>query len=124
MISVMKNYASFLMMLALSGCATTPSLYNWGTYPQQTYLMYVSPDKATATMQIAKLEQEIETTKSQGQAVPPGLYGHLGLLYLQTQNMPKAEHYFEFEKSTYPESSVLMDRLLKKKTTSTESASL
>lgn len=120
----MKNYASFLMILALSGCATTPSLYSWGTYPQQTYLMNVSPEKATATMQIATLEKEIEQTKAKGLAVPPGLYGHIGLLYLQTQNMQKAEQYFELEKNTYPESSVLMDRLLKKKTTNTGSSAL
>lgn len=120
----MKNYASFLMVLMLSGCATTPSLYSWGTYPQQTYLMYVSPEKATATMQIAQLEQDIETAKAKGLAVPPGLYGHLGLLYLQTQNMQKAGQYFELEKNTYPESSILMDRLLQKRNTTKESASL
>ena len=48
--------------------------------------------------------------------MPPGLYAHLGLLNLNLNNGPRAVEYFELERQVYPESTVLMDRLLKKMT--------
>jgi hypothetical protein len=41
----------------------------------------------------------------------------LGLLNLNINNAPRAIEYFELERQVYPESTVLMDRLLKKMTT-------
>ena len=78
----MKNIiAALLVTVGLVGCAsTTPkTLYNWGSYPQQNYLMYSEPGKALPSTQILKLEAEIEKSKGQNLAVPPGLYAHMGL---------------------------------------------
>ncbi|MCH7394871.1 DUF4810 domain-containing protein [Acinetobacter dispersus] len=104
-----------LITIGLVGCAAGPQpLYSWGSYTQQTYLMYNQPEKATPSAQIIKLEAEIEKAKAKNQAVPPGLYAHLGLLSLQVNNAQKAVEYFQLERQVYPESTVLMDRLLRK----------
>lgn len=104
-----------LITIGLVGCAAGPqSLYSWGSYTQQTYLMYNQPEKATPSAQIIKLEAEIEKAKAKNLAVPPGLYAHLGLLSLQVNNAQKAVEYFQLERQVYPESRVLMDRLLRK----------
>lgn len=118
----MKKIIAFsLIGLGLVGCVSAPKpLYSWGSYTQQTYLMYNAPEKATPSAQIIKLEAEIEKAKGKGLAVPPGLYAHLGLLYLQTENSQKAIEYFQLERQVYPESTALMDRLLKKMGVSTE----
>lgn len=118
----MKKIITFCLIgLGLVGCVSAPKpLYSWGSYTQQTYLMYNAPEKATPSAQIIKLEAEIEKAKGKGLAVPPGLYAHLGLLYLQTENSQKAIEYFQLERQVYPESTVLMDRLLKKMGASTE----
>ena len=112
----MKNVFLLLLgSLALGGCASQPSaLYSWGSYPEQSYLMYSQPQKAAPTMQIQKLEAEIEGAKAKNLAVPPGLYAHLGLMYSEQGNMNKAVEYFQLERQVYPESTILMDRLLKK----------
>ncbi|MDM1323115.1 MULTISPECIES: DUF4810 domain-containing protein [Acinetobacter] len=108
------------MSLSLVGCASGPkSLYSWGTYPQQTYLLLSVPEKTSPQEQIAKLEKDIEKAKAKNAAVPPGLYAHLGLLNLNLNNGPRAVEYFELERQVYPESTVLMDRLLKKMTSQT-----
>lgn len=116
----MKNIFLFLgavMSLSLVGCASGPkSLYSWGTYPQQTYLLLSVPEKTSPQEQIAKLEKDIEKAKAKNAAVPPGLYAHLGLLNLNLNNGPRAVEYFELGRQVYPESTVLMDRLLKKMT--------
>lgn len=110
-----KILCTGLMATGLVGCATGPQpLYSWGTYTQQTYLMYNAPEKATPSAQMIKLEAEIEKAKAKNLAVPPGLYAHLGLLSLQNNNAQKAVEYFQLERQVYPESSVLMDRLLQK----------
>ncbi|MEN5172904.1 DUF4810 domain-containing protein [Acinetobacter higginsii] len=104
-----------LITIGLVGCAAGPQpLYSWGSYTQQTYLMYNQPEKATPSAQIIKLEAEIEKAKAKNLAVPPGLYAHLGLLSLQVNNAQKAAEYFQLERQVYPESTVLMDRLLRK----------
>ena len=104
-----------LIAIGLVGCAAGPQpLYSWGSYTQQTYLMYNQPEKATPSAQIIKLEAEIEKAKAKNLAVPPGLYAHLGLLSLQVNNAQKAVEYFQLERQVYPESTVLMDRLLRK----------
>ncbi|WP_151715067.1 DUF4810 domain-containing protein [Acinetobacter sp. TUM15071] len=104
-----------LITIGLVGCAAGPQpLYSWGSYTQQTYLMYNQPEKATPSAQIIKLEAEIEKAKAKNLAVPPGLYAHLGLLSLQVNNAQKAVEYFQLERKVYPESTVLMDRLLRK----------
>ena len=103
--------------MTLVGRVSAPkSLYSWGEYPQQTYLMLSLPEKTSPQEQIGKLEKHIEKAKAKNAAVPPGLYAHLGLLNLNINNGPRAVQYFELERQTYPESTVLMDRLLKKMT--------
>ncbi|USA45898.1 DUF4810 domain-containing protein [Acinetobacter sp. C26M] len=110
-----KILLTSLITIGLVGCAAGPQpLYSWGSYTQQTYLMYNAPEKAMPNAQITKLEAEIEKAKGKNLAVPPGLYAHLGLLYLQENNAQKATEYFQLERQVYPESTVLMDRLLQK----------
>ena len=108
---------SGLISLSLVGCATAPkSLYSWGEFPQQTYLSLSLPEKAMPQDQVLKLEKDVEKAKAKNLAVPPGLYAHLGLQYLNINDAPRAIQYFELERQVYPESTVLMDRLLKKMT--------
>jgi hypothetical protein len=106
-----------LVSLSLVGCVSAPkSLYSWGQYPQQTYLLLTVPEKVSPQEQIVKLEKDIEKAKAKNTAVPPGLYAHLGLLNLNINNGPRAIEYFELERQVYPESTILMDRLLQKMT--------
>lgn len=105
-----------LSLLSLVGCASAPkALYSWGEFPKQTYLSLSLPEKSSPQDQVLKLEKDIEQAKAKNAAVPPGLYAHLGMQYLNMNNAAKASQYFELERQVYPESTVLMDRLLMKK---------
>ncbi len=76
------------------------------------YAMYATPDNATADIQIIKLEEDIQKARSKGKLLPPGFYAHLGYLYFQQGNPGLAKRAFETEKQAFPESSVLMDRMM------------
>lgn len=103
------------LCLALVGCGGgNPSLYRWGVFPQQTYNYMSEKSKVSPLEQIALLEKDIEKSKAENRAVPPGLYAHLGLLNLDIQNSQQAAMYFQLEKQVYPESTVLMNRLLQR----------
>lgn len=107
--------ALIALSLVLVGCGgADPSLYRWGEFPQQTYYYMSEKAKISPLEQITSLEKDIEQTKAENKAVPPGLYAHLGLLNLDIQNSQRAAMYFQLEKQAYPESTVLMNRLLQR----------
>ena len=110
--TVLALIALSLVLVGCGGGAT--SLYRWGEFPQQTYNYMSERSKVSPLEQIARLEKDIEKSKAENRAVPPGLYAHLGLLNLDIQNAQQAAMYFQLEKQVYPESTVLMNRLLQR----------
>lgn len=98
-------------VVVLAGCAPQ-TLYSWGSYEPMVYAMYATPDNATADIQIIRLEEDIQKARAKGNSLPPGFYAHLGYLYFQQGNIELARRAFETEKSAFPESAVLMDRMI------------
>ena len=98
--------------LLLAGCQTARPLYYWGNYEPITYESYVKPDKATAEIQIEKLQEDIQKASATNLGVPPGLHAQLGYLYYQQGKLDLAEKEFSAEKALFPESGPFIDRLL------------
>ncbi len=95
----------------LTGCAA-PTLYSWGSYESNVYAMYATPDNATADLQVIKMEEDIQKARAKNKKLPPGFYAHLGYLYYQQGDSKLAKRAFETEKSAFPESAVMMDRMI------------
>jgi hypothetical protein len=93
------------------GCAT-PSLYTWGHYEELIYVSYAMPGKASPQMQVEKLEQDYQKARAENKRVFPGFHAHLGYLYFQLGKLDAARQALETEKAEFPESAVLIDRLL------------
>jgi len=113
----MKNrflLAGLGVSLLLGGCASSKQLYYWGHYEQNIYDMYTAPDKATAEAQVEEMEADFERARSAGKPLHPGFQAHLGFLYFQLGKFDLARRSFESEKVAFPESTVLMDRFIKK----------
>ena len=94
----------FAILLAGCGNAGGPrSLYYWdGTYSSSLY-SYLNED-GDATEQISRLENLVQTSTQRGYKVAPGLYAHLGLLYLNNGNLGDANANFDKEVQNFPES--------------------
>lgn len=108
----MKDLGLWLCLASLlTGCAA-PTTYYWGHYEDQVYTMYSTPDKATAEMQVLKLEEDYQKARSRNKPVPPGFHAHLGYLYFQLGKADEAKREFQTEKANFPESEVFMNRLL------------
>jgi len=107
----------------LSACAAKPSLYRWGAYEDIVYARYADAfagagasagagsDDAAATA-AALLEQDLARTLEEGKRAPPGVRAHLGYLYFEQGRLAEARALLEEERSTYPESTLFIDRLL------------
>lgn len=100
----LASLALFAILLAGCGNAGGPrSLYYWdGTYSSSLY-SYLSED-GDATEQISRLENLVQTSTQRGYKVAPGLYAHLGLLYLNNGNLGAANANFDKEVENFPES--------------------
>lgn len=109
----MKSFFLILIFMILSSCASQ-SLYDWGHYQDLLYDQYQTPGKATPEIQVLKLEEDIEKARSKNKPQPPGFYAHLGYQYLQMGRTTEAKDSLEAERRQFPESAVLMERLLKK----------
>jgi hypothetical protein len=103
-----------LTLAALTtACAAPPKpLYQWGGYPAAVYA-YFKDDGANAGAQITQLEAQIQQTNAAGQAVPPGLHGHLALLYSKVGDDAASLAHLEAERKLFPESAAYIDFLLK-----------
>ncbi len=94
--------------MAVAACAQ-PSQYYWGNYSQALYNFYEDPTRRTDyQIALADLVEEAGTDKR----VPPGIFAEIGFMELQDGNAETARQYFERERAAWPESAVLMDRMI------------
>jgi len=95
----------------LLGCST-PALYSWGHYEEQIYRSYVTPGTMSLETQVAELEQDYQKARAENKRMPPGFHAQLGYVYFQLGRLDQARRELETEKTEFPESAVLVDRLL------------
>jgi hypothetical protein len=105
--------AAVVGVLALTACAAPPkTLYQWGGYQGSLY-EYFKGNGADPGAQIAQLEAQVQKNAATGAASPPGLHGHLALLYSKLGDEANAVRNLEVERKLFPESAAYIDFLLK-----------
>lgn len=90
-----------------SGCSNT--LYYWGNSLEDSY-EYAVGDYTTEEYLNRLLAMELEFDASH--KAPPNFYSEIGALYLKQGDVQKAKEYFVKEKETWPDSTLLMDKLV------------
>ncbi len=94
--------------LLLAGC-TPPDLFYWGGYEDSLYERYVENDTGQTE---AHLQESIAEAQRGNQRVPPGLYADYGFMLYKHGDKSAAINFFDKEKKLYPESSLLMTKLI------------
>ena len=112
---------SFLAAGLLVSCAPQQK-YVWGSYETELYGYYQDPERLENLMEaletaIAEGEKSAKKTSSADSAIArriaPGLYAEYGYLLMLNNEGARAKSYFEKEKQSWPESTVLMDKMIK-----------
>lgn len=100
------------VLLALTGCVTTaPAKYSWGNYENSLYSYY--KDSTKSGDYEAELVSVISDSEATAKPVAPGLYAEYGFLLLQEGKSKDAIAQFEKEKAKWPESTYLMNNLIR-----------
>lgn len=100
----LAGLALFALFLAGCGHSNGPrSLYYWdGSYSSSLY-SYLNEEGDT-NEQISRLENLVQISTQKGYKIAPGVYAHLGLLYLNNGNLGAANANFDKEVQNFPES--------------------
>jgi hypothetical protein len=99
----------FVPML-LIGCAA-PAKYTWGNYDGSLYSYYKGATKSAAHM--AELQSIIDSAEKTQGRVAPGIHAEYGYLLLQQGKSAEAAVQFENEKAKWPESTQLMNTMIR-----------
>lgn len=103
-------FASFILLLLLAqGCASTRK-YAWGNYDSTLYTHYKKPQDKEAYLEHLK---EIVNNAEVENRIPPGLYAEYGYALFESGNTIEAITYFEKEKAKWPESNILMEKMIR-----------
>lgn len=104
-------FGLLIITLFLGGCVPT-SLYYWGNYSNTLYHVRKEASDEARAKHLSELESIVTESNGRNLRVPPGVYCELGYMYAKKGNNKLALHFFELEKRTYPESTLLIDRLV------------
>lgn len=113
--NIKKAIGVLIVTILFAGCGPQPKppIYHWGSYTKSSSDFFHGEGEPGALQKHKDvLEEIINTSESNNQRVAPGLYAELGQLYYQLGQKEKAIGYLEKEKTTYPESSKFIDRIL------------
>jgi len=104
---------AWIPLLLVAGIACVPpaprGLYDWGGYDTSLYALMKDPNKQEAFGEA--LRKEIERNPD-GRRVPPGVYAEYGYILFVAGRKDDAARYFALEKTRWPESARIMDRML------------
>jgi hypothetical protein len=92
-----------------AGCAK-PTLYSWGDYDESLEQRYEKENIAQAE----QLLRDQMLAYADGQRVPPGVYADYAFLLFRRGDLAGAVFFFEKEKKTFPESALLMNKLIER----------
>jgi hypothetical protein len=108
----MKRFGQFLLVLSLgtlAACAQPPH-YQWGGYEPALYGYYKDPALADAYAE--KVAEAVKRGEQEGH-VAPGLHAEYGYVLMNSGRKAEAIAEFEAEKKHWPESALLMDRMIR-----------
>jgi hypothetical protein len=103
--------AAALAALACAACGGPTTLYHWNGYDDALYAHYRRPQDREAY--VAALWTAIAAARESGQRVPPGVYAEYGYALFEEGRTAEAIPWFELEAQDWPESRVLMQKMIR-----------
>lgn len=116
-----KAFVLLIAVAVIGGACAPQQKYHWGNYEEELYGYYKDPEQLEAFMEalgqaIANAEEGQKEGPSLDGKNPailaPGLYAEYGYLLMIKNQPSEARRYFVREKETWPESAVLMEKMI------------
>lgn len=106
--TLLRLFLFSCLAIIVTGCAPK-TRYAWNNYDAKLYQHYKNP--AEYDQFIEHLKEVIEDSEESGK-VPPGLYAEYGFALYEKGNYQEAAKYFKLENDKWPESRVLMAKMI------------
>ncbi len=107
------KFLGLLLLLLLASCATvSESGLFWGNYSKTLYESKKNPSPETLAKHKNELIDILKKSKELNLRPPPGIQAELGVLLMNEKDEKSARNYFSGEEVIYPESKVLVARLI------------
>ncbi len=104
----MKCWIPLILVLGL-GCAAPQARYDWGGYDDHLYALMKSPGSLEDYGIALKKQMDRHPDDKR---MPPGLHAEYGYVLFVTGHKPEAVAHFTREKALWPESALIMDRMI------------
>ena len=104
-----RNLLLGITCVFLAGCGPQ-TMYQWGSYEKDLLKYYKHPESVGKFLE--HLDKQTAKSEKKNKKVAPGLYAELGYLHYKAGDPKRASDYFMKEKETWPESVMLMDRMI------------
>ena len=113
----MKKFVSLsgllILVILFAGCVA-PKMYYYGDYSKTLYHYEKDQNEESLIKHQQELEKIIAESETKNCRIPPGICAELGFLKMKNNDSKEAVRLFAMESSLYPESKILMDRLIQK----------
>jgi hypothetical protein len=93
------------------GACVPQTRYHWGQYDAALYQHYKNPQDREQF--VAALRTTIDEAEQMGMKVPPGICAEYGYALFEEGQAAESVPWFQREKDTWPESTVLMDKMIR-----------
>lgn len=97
-------------LLLAAGCAPQ-TMYTWRGYDDALYAHYKNPQDHAK--HVERMRTIVTETEAAGVRMPPGVYAEYGYALLEESRFDESVTYFGKEKATWPESAVLMEKMVR-----------
>jgi len=104
----MKCWIPLLLLFGL-GCTGPQTRYDWGGYDSQLYTLMKDPSGLENYGLALKKQMDRHPDDKR---MPPGLHAEYGYVLYVTGHKPEAVAQFTREKALWPESALIMDRMI------------
>jgi hypothetical protein len=110
----MKTLSILILLVVLSSCMPTKTMYYWGNYEKTYYEKVKNPSDEANVAHIETLKKIIEKTKnSSTKNIGPGIFAEYGYTLLLNGKTEDAAIYFLKEKETFPISNTIVNFISK-----------
>lgn len=100
----------YVMLLVMMCAGCTSNLYTWKSYDSNLYSYYKNPVEREKF--IENLKMIIQAGEETGK-VPPGIYAEYGYMLFESGKFTEAIVYFQKEYDKWPESHILMEKMIR-----------
>jgi len=105
-----RRLVAAALAVAASACAPQ-ARYHWGQYDAALYQHYRNPQGREAWVEA--LKTMILEADQRGMKVPPGVCAEYGYALFEEGRAAESLPWFQREKDTWPESTVLMEKMIR-----------